>query len=231
MVAQRASTNTDEQFPSRTRLGRQPSISHAELSRIALELFSENGFESTTVDAVALAAGIGRRTLFRYFPSKNDLPWGDFDSGLKQMRDFLSSSPAEVPLVKALTAAVIEFNRFPAEVLTLHRERMHLLLNVPTLAAHSTLRYAAWRQVIAEFSSARLGVPVDSIAPQTIGRVFLGASLAAYEQWLKHEDADLVTLLASAFAELEEVFAGDGTTHPAESFVSGHHSTGLVTIE
>lgn len=206
MKAPSALSNVVESPPAR--LGRQPSTSHAELSHIALELFRENGFETTTVDAIASAAGIGRRTLFRYFPSKNDLPWGDFDSGLEQMRSYLASLPSDTPLVQALTTAVIEFNRFPDEEIPFHRERMHLLLNVPALVAHSTLRYAAWRQVVAEFAAERLRVPTDSIAPQTIGWTFLGASLAAYEQWLKHDDADLLELLDSAFVELTAIFAG-----------------------
>ncbi|MET4782191.1 mycofactocin system transcriptional regulator [Glaciihabitans sp. UYNi722] len=199
---------------SGARIGRQPSISHAELSHISLQLFIENGFENTTVDAVAIAAGIGRRTLFRYFPSKNDLPWGDFDAGLEQMRSFLRMLPSDTPLVEALSLAVVEFNRFPAEEIPFHRERMDLLLNVPALVAHSTLRYAAWRQVVADYAALRLGIESDNLEPQTIAWAFLGASLAAYEQWLKHEDADLLELLEAAFVVLRTVFASL-EIHPA----------------
>jgi mycofactocin system transcriptional regulator len=208
------STSTDPAGQPAARQGRQPSTTQAELSHIALELFKEQGFENTTVDAVASAAGIGRRTLFRYFPSKNDLPWGDFDSELDQMRDHLATLPEGTPLVQALTAAVIEFNRFPAAEIPVHRERMYLLLNVPALVAHSTLRYAAWRQVVAEFAAARLQVPLGGIAPQTIAWALLGASLAAYEQWLEHEDADLLDLLDAAFVEMKTLFAGtEGESH------------------
>jgi mycofactocin system transcriptional regulator len=188
------------------RIGRQPSTSRAELSHVALELFLERGFDETTVDDIAAAAGIGRRTLFRYFTSKNDLPWGDFDASLEGMRRFLDGSTVELPLVDTLTSAVVEFNRFPVEEIPYHRERMRLLLNVPALVAHSTLRYAAWRQVVAEYVSTRLDVAPGSLAPQTIAWVCLGASLSAYEQWLKHDDADLTDLLESAFSTLKAVF-------------------------
>jgi mycofactocin system transcriptional regulator len=208
-------TDTNAPDLPAARLGRQPSTSLAALSHIALELFKENGFENTTVDAVALAAGIGRRTLFRYVRSKNDLPWGDFGSGLDQMREHLASMPADTPLVQALTAAVIEFNRFPVEEIPVHRERMHLLLTVPALVAHSTLRYAAWREVVAEYAAARLHVDIDDIAPQAIAWAFLGGSLAAYEQWLRHDDANLLELLATAFAELSTIFADSETRSPA----------------
>jgi len=143
--------NDQESDPARAaRIGRQLSTSRGELSHLALQLFLERGFDGTTVDDIAAAAGIGRRTVFRYFASKNDLPWGDFEALLERMRGFLRGLPADTPLLQALGAAIIDFNRLPEEEIPYHRKRMELLLNVPALAAHSTLRYESWRQVIAE---------------------------------------------------------------------------------
>lgn len=193
----------------RPRIGRAPATTHGELSALALELFLERGFDETTVDDIAEAAGIGRRTLFRYFPSKNDLPWGDFDGLLAMMRGHLGSLPDELPLWEALRLAVLEFNRFPVDQLDLHRERMRLLLTVPTLVAHSGLRYIAWREVIADFVGARLGVPPRSLEPQSMAWATLGLCLAAYEQWLDHDDADLLDLLDRAFRRLTAT-AADG---------------------
>lgn len=198
--------------PVARRLGRRPSTSRALLSRVALELFSARGFEATTADDIAAAAGIGRRTLFRYSASKNDLVWGDFEVELERLRLHLASLPRSLPLVEALTQAVVEFNRFPAEELPYHRTRMRLLLTVPALIAHSTLRYATWRQVIADFVAQRDDAAVDTLRPQAIGWACLGASLSAYEQWLKHEDADLLELLESAFTVLTTTFT---TARPA----------------
>ena len=70
---------SNAQPDGRPRIGRAPATTHGELSHLALALFLERGFEQTTVDDIVEAAGIGRRTFFRYFRSKNDLPWGDFD--------------------------------------------------------------------------------------------------------------------------------------------------------
>lgn len=191
------------------RSGRSPATTHGELSHIALRLFFERGFERTTVDEIATTAGIGRRTFFRYFSSKNDLPWGDFEVLLDQMRAHLRAVDPAEPLIEALRGAVVEFNRFPADELPYHRNRMWLLLNVPSLVAHSTLRYASWRRVIAEYVAERRGERPDDLTPQTIAWACLGICLGAYEQWLAHEDADLLELLDFSFATAESIFGID----------------------
>lgn len=191
---------------TRARMGRAPATTHGQLSHIALALFLERGFEQTTIDDIVEAAGIGRRTFFRYFRSKNDLPWGDFESMLAGMRAHLAGLPDDLPPRDALRTAVVEFNRFPDIEIPVHRERMWLLFNVPSLTAHSTLRYAEWRQVIAEFVAERLGNPPDAIEPQAIAWACLGLSLAAYEQWLAHPDADLLALIDEAFVRFGDAW-------------------------
>ncbi|GGM80883.1 putative transcriptional regulatory protein TetR [Thermopolyspora flexuosa] len=189
------------------RLGRRPVTTAAELTHVAIRLFRDQGFEATTVDDIAAAAGIGRRTFFRYFPSKNDVLWGDFDQRLADLREFLRRQPRSAPLMEALRAAVLEFNRLPPEEIHWHRERMRLLLYVPALQAHSILRYAAWRNVIAEYAAERLGLRTDDHPPQAIAWALLGVALGAYEQWLRHEDADLSRLLEAGLDMLRSGFA------------------------
>lgn len=193
--------------PSAPRLGRAPSTTVAELAHVSLALFLQHGFDETTVDDIAAAAGIGRRTLFRYFPSKNDLPWGDFDTLVESMRTALAAVPDDVPMMQGLQAAVLEFNRFPAAEARYHRERMTLILRVPTLIAHSALRYQTWREAVAEYAGRRLGLPADALQPQTIGWVMLAVSLAAYEQWLAHDEADLGQMLRAGFDSMTDILA------------------------
>jgi len=178
----------------------------AQLSHVALQLFIKHGFDETTVEEIAVAAGIGRRTFFRYFSSKNDLPWGEFEELIERMRTYLDSLPDDLPMLEALRRAVVKFNSFPADEGPYHRQRMTLLLTVPSLVAHSTLRYAAWREAIAEFAGRRLGLESEALEPQAIAWAFLAISLTAYDQWLKHDDADLGELLNHAFRVLDEVF-------------------------
>jgi mycofactocin system transcriptional regulator len=190
-----------------SRAGRRRVTSRAELEHAAFDLFGRQGFDRTTVDDIATAAGIGRRTFFRYFPSKNDVPWGDFDAQLELMRARLKACPPRTPLMDAIRVAIVDFNRVAPEQVPWHRRRMELILRTPALQAHSTLRYAAWRQVIAEFVGERLGKPPDALAPRTIAYAALGVAVAAYEQWLETDDADLSDLLDRAMRELAAAFA------------------------
>lgn len=187
--------------------GRRRTTSPHELERVAFELFATDGFEHTTVDRIAQAAGIGRRTFFRYFDSKNDVVWGAFTEQLDLMRDRFRARPAGEPLMDAIRAVVVDFNRVEPGETERHRRRLELILRVPALQAHSTLRYADWRAVVAEFVAERLGVPVDSLVPQTVAYAALGAALAAYEQWLRSPDADLCGLLDEALQRLSAGFA------------------------
>lgn len=190
------------------RPGRPAVTSRAELERCALELFAQRGFQATTVDDIAAAAGIGRRTYFRYFASKNDAVWGEFDRGLAEFRVGLAAADPAQPLLDALREAVLAFNHVEAAELPRHRDRMALILRVPALQAHSTLRYAAWRAVVAEFAAERLGEPVDGLLPQLVAHSCLGAALTAYEQWLRRPDARLPALLDAALRALDGGWAG-----------------------
>ncbi|HEY0935289.1 MAG TPA: mycofactocin system transcriptional regulator [Trebonia sp.] len=186
--------------------GRRRVTSRAELEQAAFALFTEHGFDATTVDEIAAAAGIGRRTFFRYFPSKNDIPWGAFEDELERMRVRLKACPPQVPLMDAIRLALIDFNRVPLAQVPLHRRRMELILRVPALLAHSTLRFTAWREVIAEFAAERTGGRPDDLAAQTVAHAVLGVSVAAYEHWLDLPSADLGRLLDDAMRQLGGAF-------------------------
>jgi mycofactocin system transcriptional regulator len=188
--------------------GRRHVTSRAELERTAFGLFAAKGFDATTVDDIAAAAGIGRRTFFRYFPSKNDIPWGAFEVELERMRVRLKECPPQIPLMDAVRLALIDFNYVPADQVPMHRRRMELILRVPALFAHSALRFTAWRQVVAEFAAMRTGHRPDELAPQAIAHAVLGVALAAYEHWLDDPSADIGTLLDAAMRQLDAAFAG-----------------------
>jgi len=189
-----------------SRPGRKRSTSAGELERAAFELFARNGFESTTVEDIAAVAGISKRTFFRYFDSKNDVVWGDFGEQLRIMRARFARCPAEQPMMDAIRTVVVEFNRFDPAEAPWHRKRMELILQVPALQAHSTLRYVEWRAIVTEFAADRLGRPTHDLVPQAIGHATLGVAIASYEHWLSQPGTELTTVLDRALRGLATGF-------------------------
>lgn len=181
------------------RVGRRRSTTPHHITSVAIELFAARGFDEVSVDDVAQAAGIARRTLFRYYPSKNAIPWGDFDAHLQHLRDLLARVDHDVPLVDGLRAALLAFNTFDASETPRHRKRMRVILQTAELQAYSMTMYAGWRDVIAEFAANRLGAKGSDLLPQTVAWTMLGVALSAYEHWLADESLTLPQTLGDAF--------------------------------
>jgi TetR/AcrR family transcriptional regulator, regulator of mycofactocin system len=182
-----------------SRVGRRRTTTGDHITSVALDLFAERGFDDVSVDDVARAAGIARRTLFRYYPSKNAIPWGNFDAHLDLMRGLLHGEPIDAPISVALRSALLAFNSFDEAETAHHRQRMRVILETAALQAHSMTMYAGWRAVVADFVAQRLEVNAADLIPQTTAWTMLGVAMSAYEMWLADESASLQTALGDAF--------------------------------
>lgn len=79
------------------------------LERAAARLFAEQGFGATTVRDIAAAAGVGERTFFRYFPSKEDLVLQEVRDLIPSLMQRVRERPAEEPLLAALLEAMTDW--------------------------------------------------------------------------------------------------------------------------
>jgi len=190
-----AATRSREQ----PRLGRRRSTTRTDISDAAIDLFATRGFGDVSVDDVAQAAGIARRTLFRYYASKNAIPWGDFDAHLQQLGELLDGIDPDAPIGDALREALLSFNTFDEGETARHRRRMRVILQTDELQAYSMTMYAGWRGVIAEFVARRAGAQPGDLRPQTVAWMMLGVALSAYERWLEDESLELPKALGEAF--------------------------------
>ncbi len=184
---------------TRTRAGRRRTTTCDHIADVALDLFAAYGFERVSADDIALSAGIARRTLFRYYPSKNAIPWGDFDSYLRHFDALLHSADPALPLRQALRAALLDFNTFDDDQMARHRMRMGVILQTEELQAYSMTMYAGWRAVIARFVGRRLDTAPSELVPQTIAWTLLSVALAGHEHWLDRPWTPLRDCLGDAF--------------------------------
>lgn len=193
-------------IPVGGRRGRPPGTSARELELISLRLFTRDGFEDTTVERIAAAAGVSRRTFFRYFDSKADVLWHAFDGEVRALRAAFAAVPPRVPMMAAIRQVVVGVNRYRAEDIPELRARMSLISSVPALQASAAHHYDAWERAVSEFAAARLSQPADSLYPLAIGRATLAVCRAAYDRWIDRADADLTSYLDQALRALAAGF-------------------------
>src|SRR5690348_5143935 len=137
----------------------------ARIERAALDLFRLEGFEQVTIDDVATAAGISRRTFFRYFATKADAVWGDFGAHVARLERLLGQEDAGRPVLERVCAAYVEVNDYAEDDLPVLRERMRLILGEPALLAHSELRYAEIDRSVARHVARRTGARPGDLLP------------------------------------------------------------------
>jgi TetR/AcrR family transcriptional regulator, regulator of mycofactocin system len=186
--------------------GRPPSTTRHRLQDIAIEMFSEQGYDEVTIEALAAAAGISRRTFFRYFSSKADALMAGFDADVERLRAVLADSDPGLPLMDAIRNAVVEVNDYHADDLARLRQRMQLQHDNPALLANGILHYEEWQAVVAEFAAGRLGQAPGDLLPQVIARSVFGAAYAGFMSWLADERGDLSPRLDSALGAMADAF-------------------------
>jgi TetR/AcrR family transcriptional regulator, regulator of mycofactocin system len=189
-----------------TRRGRPPATSPRELELAALHLFTEHGFEQTTVEQIAAEAGVSSRTFFRYFDSKAAVLWHAFDAEVSALRAALAAIPDSVPVLEAIRRAVVSVNRYTAEDVPELRTRINLIGTVPALQASAAPHYDAWERAIIDFAAGRLGQEPASLVPLALGRATLAVCRAAYELWVTRADADLTVYLDEAIRTMAAGF-------------------------
>lgn len=173
---------------------------------IALRLFTEQGFDDTTVEDIAHHAGVSRRTFFRYFDSKAEVLWSQFDQEVDALRAALADIDPRTPVLDGIRSAVVSVNRYTAADVPELRTRIQLIATVPALQASSARHYDAWEQAVIDHAAHRLHQPADSLLPLAIGRATLAVCRAAYELWVTRADADLTVYLDQAISALATGF-------------------------
>lgn len=137
------------------RPGRPPVSSRQDVEAVAVELFLARGFEQTTVDDIAAAAGIGRSTFFRYFRTKADVLWLPFDDHFEHLAAALAKRPADEPVTTAIIRGAMEALRQSGDP-----EGVWLLRFVAqeeqALEEQESVRWSRWAAVVTDFAATRL---------------------------------------------------------------------------
>ena len=170
----------------------------------AVRLFRAQGYAATTVEQIAEAAEVSPSTVFRYFPTKEELVTTDeLDPVIFAA---FEEQPPELGLVQAWRGAMhAVFDRLTAEEMATERERMQLILSVPELWANSLGNVTKVLDTMTALSARRVGREADDpVVRNVIGSMF-GVLLVTAFEWARDPAADMVELVDTA---LEQLAAG-----------------------
>jgi AcrR family transcriptional regulator len=157
----------------------------------AFRLFLERGYEQTTVDDIVALAGVGRRSFFRYFPSKEDVVFPDHERCLADMTAFLDASPEDADPVARVCDAARLVLRMYAENPAFSVQRYHLTKQVPGLRAYELSVVWRYERALAEYLRGRLGGRTDGILrADVIAAAVVAAHNNALRSWLRSQGRD-----------------------------------------
>jgi AcrR family transcriptional regulator len=157
----------------------------AEIQRVALELFVERGFAAVTVDDIAAVVNISRRTLFRYFASKDDVLFGDPRAQEEALVGTLSRRPPDQPPVAALHETLVELARDLEADPALTSSWLQVMDQEPDVVA-TAIRQRQWihRRATTVLAARMNTDEVRDIRPALIVGVSLSAMYAGMWHWL-----------------------------------------------
>jgi AcrR family transcriptional regulator len=176
----------------------------AEIEETAVNLFAARGFEAVTIDEIAEAAGISRRTFFRYFGSKEDLLLRDMRRRVDGFIEALEHRPLDEPVLVALRAAamtmVAGYQADRDSLLTL----MRVIAEEPAILARNIGEPIAMMDSINNIVAARLGTDAATdLRPMLIAASVVTACHLALHMFILNPGADCSVLAGRALDLVE----------------------------
>jgi AcrR family transcriptional regulator len=188
---------------------RKKARTRTAIQQQALRLFREQGFQATTVEQIAAAAEVAPSTVFRYFPTKEDLTvLDDYYSLAEGIAQALAAQPGELNPVGAIRAAIgAVFAALSDEERAARYERDLLMVQIPELwAANLGLIVKGRRQLCAAIAE-RLGRDQPELQVRVLVDAVVGVGLGVLIDWADDPESDPATALDAALGLLEAQLA------------------------
>jgi AcrR family transcriptional regulator len=185
---------------------RKKTATRDRIRSCALRLFREQGYDATTVEQIAAAAGVSHMTFFRYFPAKEDVALSDRYDPL--IAELIEQTPVTQPLIQRIRTALLQGLE---QVYDTDRDAMlaqnKLIVSTPALRERLWANQITTQQLILEaLYNGEHGPHADFQAKVTVA-VCLAAATTAVLTWSESDGApELPDLIEQAF---------DTLTHPS----------------
>ncbi len=179
-----------------------------DLMAAGAHLFSTNGFDETTTADIAELADVSQRTLFRHFPTKEALLYGDLEEARLELRTALNERPVGEPVLTGVIEALLSLSENHER----NRERRllqaRLAARYPSVSAHSrSVVQAGWEREIIVSVADRLSVdPMVDPRPEIIAGAAMSATRVATRQWTADQGgSNYMSLLATALRAMPDI--------------------------
>jgi AcrR family transcriptional regulator len=151
------------------------------LTRVAMALFLERGFEATTLDDIASAADISRRSFFHYFASKEDVVFAWQEESAAALIAAVAARPANESMLTAAENAISAMVRQlePGEAMAMAQ----LKRDNPALQARDQVKYEKLERALAEALGKRAGHKTERLQARLVAMIATGAMRIGGELW------------------------------------------------
>ncbi len=182
---------------------RKQELVRAEIARVAWELFAERGYETTTVAEIARAAGLSRRSFFRYYASKEDVVVETSDQLAERLLAEVAHRPLTEPPLTALQRALVPALEERLAQPEVGRAIVKLLRESRTLRRAMLERHARVEERLAAHFARRLRVdPSRDFTPALVAFVARALLDTAFNVWYDQRRGDVKRLVEQLFSRL-----------------------------
>ena len=195
---------------------RNKARARAEIAEAALRLFFDRGFEGVTVDEIVSAAGVSRRTFFRYFDTKEDALLADYpelNARLTEALDVAEPGNAMEAIRAGLHSMADWYIERSDAVLARSKVIRDTSMNV---AARNLEFLTQWERGVAYAIANQLGAGVSDLVPRTAAAMIVGAFRAALTQWVRSSGGENLHALTDQALELIEHGLQSALSKPAK---------------
>jgi AcrR family transcriptional regulator len=152
------------------------------LTKVAMELFLARGFEATTLDDIAAAADISRRSFFHYFASKEDVVLAWQDGSTEALVATIAARPADEPMLTAAENALLSMaERLESSDAMAMARLKH---GTPALRARDHIKYEKMERAIATALGNRTSDPSEQLRARLVAMIMTGAMRIGGEIWM-----------------------------------------------
>jgi AcrR family transcriptional regulator len=197
------------------------------MAAAARNLFASQGYENTTVEAIAERAGVARRTFFRHFRSKDDAIFPDHGRIEALTAAHLAALP-EMPPLTALASGVRMVFRSYVDDPVVSVERYRLTQSIPALRDREIANVSRYARLFGRYLRTRFGdAPGAALRAEVVAASYVAAHNLVLREWLREAgEGDPMPALDAAFDWVASRFGADAA--PPDASGQSPDSEGVV---